>query len=271
MWKVIGASVTGRSHQAAGKDCEDAADWRVRPGLACLAVADGAGSRPMAREGAALAIRHALMAAVQHAAGPGDPVSWLRPAFAAARDQVTALASERGHDAADYAATLAVAVLTPGVTAIGQVGDTIVVTGHAGRYQTASSAPRGEYVNETTFITAPGAMDELRITIKPAAEVDEVFLSTDGLRFQILGDLATATPYQPFFEDLAAYARSASATPDAVRRFLAGLDDQSGDDKTLVAAVRTPMRSLMSRSASSPRSSAGSIGMRQDQSHERTH
>ena len=42
----------------------------------------------------------------------------------------------------------------------------------------------------------------------------------------------------PFFEDLAAFARSPLASDDAVRAFLAGLDDQSGDDKTLVAAVR---------------------------------
>jgi hypothetical protein len=194
----------------------------------------------MARDGALHAVRQALLTAGQCAAGPGDPASWLRLAFAAARDQITALASAQGRDAGDYAATLAVAVLTPDVTAIGQVGDTIVVTGNAGHYETAAPAPRGEYLNETTFITAPGAMDELRIIIKPAGEVDEVFLSTDGLRFQILDDLKTATPFPPFFEDLAAYVRSASATPDAVQRFLAGLDDQTGDDKTLVAAVRTP-------------------------------
>lgn len=45
MCRVIGASVTGRSHEAAGKDCEDASGQRAEPELTCLAVADGAGSR----------------------------------------------------------------------------------------------------------------------------------------------------------------------------------------------------------------------------------
>lgn len=240
MWHVIGASVAGRSHQASGTDCQDACDWRAQPGLTCLAVADGAGSRPMARDGALLAVRHALLTAGQCAAGSGDPASWLRLAFAAARDEITTRASAQDRQAADYAATLAVAVLTPDVVAIGQIGDTIVVTGNAGRYETARPAPRGEYVNETTFITGPGALDDLRISIRPAAQTDSVFLSTDGLRFKILDDLAAGTPFWPFFEDLAAYASSPSATQDAVRRFLAGLDDQSGDDKTLLAAVRAP-------------------------------
>jgi hypothetical protein len=90
-------------------------------------------------------------------------------------------------------------------------------------------------VNETAFLTGPDALGELRIDVTPA---DTVFLTTDGLRFKILDDLATAAPFAPFFEDLAAFARSPQASDDAVRAFLAGLDDQSGDDKTLVAAVR---------------------------------
>jgi serine/threonine protein phosphatase PrpC len=239
VWKVIGASVTGTSHLAVGTQCQDASDWRVQAGLTCLAVADGAGSRPRSGQGASLAVRHALQAAGELAGGAGDPASWLRLTFARARDQVNALAAADRRDAGDYATTLAVAVLTPEVIVIGQVGDTIAVTGSAGQYATLAPAPQGEYVNETTFITQPGALDELRVTITAAAGVDAVFLSTDGLRFKILDDLAVSTPFRPFFEDLTTYARSASATTDAVRRFLAGLDDQSGDDKTLLAAVRT--------------------------------
>lgn len=67
-----------------------------------------------------------------------------------------------------------------------------------------------------------------------------MFQSTDGLRFRIVDHLAAGTPLCPFSEDLAAYARSPSAASHAVRRFLDGLDDQSGDDKTLLAAVRIP-------------------------------
>jgi len=237
MWQVIGASVAGTAHQAAGRECEDACGWRAAPGLTCLAVADGAGSRPMSRHGAARAVESSLLACAEGSRDE-DPAAWLRLIFAAAREQITARALADGKDAGDYATTLAVAVLTGAAVAVGQIGDTIAVAGRAGKYETLTPAPRAEYVNETAFLTGPDALDALRITVTPAAQADTLFLATDGLRFKILDDLATAAPFTPFFDDLAAFARSAQASDDAVRAFLAALDDQSGDDKTLVAAVR---------------------------------
>jgi serine/threonine protein phosphatase PrpC len=242
MWKVIGASVTGTSHQAAGRPCEDASGWLVDHGAACLAVADGAGSRPMSRHGAALAVDRALVLARAWTSGqvPGDPVWWLGMIFQDVRDQIAAVAAAEGTSAGDYATTLAVTLLAADTVTIGQIGDTIAVVGRGGRYETVAPAAHGEYVNETTFITEPGALDQARITAYPAAEVDAVFLSTDGLRFKVLDNLAAGTPFTPFFEDLAAYVRSPRASEDAVGKFLTGVDDQSGDDKTLVAAVRSP-------------------------------
>jgi hypothetical protein len=156
------------------------------------------------------------------------------------RDRIAALAETEGNSTASYATTLAVAVLTGTATGIGQIGDTIAVTGCRGQYQAAAQPPHGGYVNETTFITEPDALGQVRVTVQPAAEVDAVVLATDGLRFKILADLATGAPFVPFFEDMEAYVRSPGTSEDALGRFLAGLDDQSGDDKTLTAAVRVP-------------------------------
>lgn len=264
-WSVLGTSVRGRSHETAGTSCQDASDWIVTPGLTCLAVADGAGSRPLSGDGAALAVRCAVQTAALLAgqrsdpgagsagrpgsvpAGrtgkPGSPADlrpWLRRIFSCAREQIAALASGSSREADDYATTLAVALLADDAIGIGQIGDSIAVTRTAGSYQTVAPAPRNEYVNETSFVTGPGALDELRVEVLDAARVDAVFLSTDGLRFKILADLAEMSPFTPFFEDLAAYAGSQSAASEAVGRFLTGLDDQSGDDKTIVAAVRLP-------------------------------
>ena len=241
MWKAIGASVAGRSHEAAGKGCEDASGWLAEPGLTCLAVADGAGSRPLSGTGAAFAVRRALRLAMQSARCPetGDPAACLRLIFQDVREQITAMAKEDGNDVGDYATTLAVMILAGDMLGLGQVGDTIAVVGCRGQYETVAPAPRYEYVNETTFITDDSALEQLRITARPSVEVDAVFLSTDGLRFKILADLAAATPFVPFFDDLQAYVRSPGASEDSVRRFLAGIEDQSGDDKTLVATVRT--------------------------------
>lgn len=240
MWKVIGSSVTGTSHLAAGRECEDASAWRARDGHVFIAVADGAGSRPMSRHGAALAVREAIRLTAEAVGdrGADDPAALLTLVVGQVREQVTALASTEGQDPGDYASTLAVAVLAPESIAIAQVGDTIAVLGRAGHYETLTPEPHGEYVNETTFLTGPGPLAEARIAVRPAAGVDGVYLATDGLRFKILADLAVSTPFTPFFDDLTAYARSPAASDDALSRFLTGLDDQSGDDKTLVAAVR---------------------------------
>ncbi len=240
MWKIIGASVTGTTHEAAGTGCQDASDWRANHDLTCLAVADGAGSRPRCGQGAALAVEQGILLAEGYArrSDPGDPATWLPQVFEDVRRRIIALAAAEGNQSGDYATTVALAVVTGDVVCVGQVGDSIAVLGCGGRYETVTPEPTAEYVNETTFITDDHALDRARFTVRPADEVNAIFLSTDGLRFKILADLAAATPFTPFFEDMEAYLQSPAPSTDALREFLAGLDDQSGDDKTLVAAVR---------------------------------
>lgn len=243
MWKVIGASVTGRSHQATATDCEDACGWRADRDITTLVVADGAGSRPLAAAGAALAVEQALSAA-DTVAVSGNPVRMpelMRAVFGNVRDQIARLATAEEHAIGEYACTLAVAVLTAHSVCVGQIGDTITVVGHKSRYATLAPAPQTEYVNETTFVTDERWTDHIRIGVLRADEADAVFLSTDGLRFKILADLGKGTPYTPFFEDAQSYARSVDANAGAIRRFLAALDDQSGDDKTLLIAVRASL------------------------------
>ena len=248
MWKIIGASVTGASHEAAGTSCEDASSWRAGPTVTCLAIADGAGSRPLSGRGAALAVDRALLMA-RACAGrdePDDPHTWLQLIVKDVREQIAMLAAAEGREPGDFASTLGIAILTSTVACVGQIGDTIAVLGEAGQYRTVDPAPRTEYVNETSFVTDKSAAEQLRVTIEPVAGIDSVFLSTDGLRYKVLGNLMTAAPFPPFFEDLAAYTRSPEASVDQIRQFLASLDDQCGDDKTLVAAVRMASEPLAS-------------------------
>ena len=102
-------------------------------------------------------------------------------------------------------------------------------------------ADRREHVNETVFLTTPGALTEhLRTFATGADAVDALALTTDGLRYQVLDDVAANRPFAPFFQAAWAYARRADAAPDAVTAFLDEIEDQSGDDKTLVLAVRDP-------------------------------
>jgi hypothetical protein len=245
MWKIAGASVPGTTHVASGRSCEDASGWYSDNGLTCLVVADGAGSRPLSGQGSRLAVQGVLAAATKAASssavaqGGDDPAALVRSLLGGAHDALSEFSSAQGKDLADYATTLAVVLLTDTTACVGQIGDTIVVVHRDGAYETVAPAPHGEYVNETSFVTDGRGADDARITTLPVAALDGVFLATDGLRFKILDDLTAVTPFPPFFDDLVAYLRSPDASDEAIGRFLSGLvDDQSGDDKTLVGAVR---------------------------------
>lgn len=60
VWRVIGASVQGTSHQKKDVSCQDAHGYRVLPGgVVLVAVADGAGSADRSDEGAQCAVDRA--------------------------------------------------------------------------------------------------------------------------------------------------------------------------------------------------------------------
>jgi hypothetical protein len=240
MWRVIGASVVGASHEKVGKGCDDASGWLAEPQLTWLAVADGAGSRPLSAHGSRLAVEtvRGLAANLVRMDLNPEPALWLTAVFQEVRRKLAELATAHGTEIQDFATTLAVAVLIGDTVAIAQVGDTIAVVGSAGKYEAVEPAPHFEYANETVFVTHEEVLQHVRLAQRPAAEVDEIYLSTDGLRFKILDSLATGAPYAPFFQDAGAYARTPDADDHSIESFLAVLDDQSGDDKSLVIGVR---------------------------------
>ncbi len=242
MWKAIGASVIGNTHIADGTGCQDASGWRTHAGVTCLAVADGAGSRSLSATGSALAVEeslHTVAALAADESAPEDLTDWLRAAFGSARDRIAAFASAADRKPGEYATTLAVAILKGDHVAVGQVGDCIVVVGIGGRCLTVDPEikPRDEYVNGTFFLTASDWHDRLRLTLLAGAP-DVVALSTDGLRYKIT-DTATGVPFEPFFDDILGYAQRPAARSAGVGRALTELEnDQSGDDKSLMVAVR---------------------------------
>jgi hypothetical protein len=229
-WRVLGGSVTGSVHHRQGRGSDDAFGWRADGDRLVLATADGAGSRPgTSAVGAAAAVRAVLDA-------PGSSVEEL---FATALAAVEEAARERGVAPDQLATTLSVAVVAQGRLAIGQVGDGIAVHGSGDAVEAVAVAERAEHVNETVFLTTPGALTAHLRTFAADAG-DALALATDGLRYQVLDDLAATRPFAPFFHSAWEYARRDDASPDAVTAFLGELPDQSGDDKTLVLAVRTP-------------------------------
>lgn len=239
-WRLLGGSVTGAQHHRQGRGCDDASGWHVDDTVVVAATADGAGSRPgTSALGAFTAVSAVLAAAQRPELRHGDDV--VERLFHIALSAVDDAADELGVAPDLLATTLSVAVIAGARVAVGQVGDGIAVRGAGTAVEAVAVGDRGTHVNETVFLTTPGALtDHLRTFSAGVDAVDALALTTDGLRYQVLDDMATSRPFAPFFLAAWEYARRADATPAAVLTFLDEVEDQSGDDKTLVLVVRDP-------------------------------
>ncbi len=244
-WRVTASSVQGTSHVQAGLPCQDSHAWRVTPrGTLIAAVADGAGSAPLADRGSRLAADAAL--AHLCAADPepaADDEAWkeaLRGALEAARVAVNEGAAEQGADPRDLATTLIVAVATGGAACAAQVGDgSALVRTADGALHPLTVPVRGEYANETVFLTSPGALEGAQLVVLRAEVVGLAALS-DGLQSLAL---KAAAPHAPFFDPLFLFAAEPLAAGDAQARLDAFLTSprvtaRADDDLTLLLAVR---------------------------------
>ena len=133
-YRLIGARHRGKSHAHHGTFCDDAFAFAATPHWNILAVADGAGTAPLARLGSNLAVTKAIEA--MRAAAPDQPGSedlgravWagLRAAFTALRDHANA----QSIPLTDLNTTLQVLIHWPRpkgcLIAVAQVGDGIIV------------------------------------------------------------------------------------------------------------------------------------------------
>lgn len=212
-WRVVAASIRGRSHERAGQLCQDAHYWEKLPeGILVGAVADGAGSAILGKVGAIVAAQTAVETicsreaelrslATKSEASSADEAGWrslLINALAAARTAVEAEAEACKMTARDLATTLIVVVATPGLIAATQVGDGVAVASDSKGNLIALTAPQsGEYINETTFIISPNALSTAQVTLWHGVTKNIALLS-DGLQMLAL-NMTKGTPYQPFF------------------------------------------------------------------------
>lgn len=255
-WRVTGAAAIGVSHQRLGLPCQDAQGYRLMTdGTLLVALADGAGSAAFSDQGARCAVNEALdalslafeAAPVEHR-GEED-FSWERlllyEVFRAARSAVLRLAEENGAApesyAREYACTLTCAIATSAGLVVGQVGDGSVVAATGEELFAVTRLQRGEYANETHFLTEEDALDQLVIDVveKP---VTGLAVMSDGL-IRLALKLPTQEPHVPFFQPLFRFAAAVTDAGQAAGQlasFLnsARVNDRTDDDKSLVLAVR---------------------------------
>jgi len=251
-WVIAHAACPGMMHRSPGEESQDAgACFAVCPprGSPVLfaAVSDGAGSMPNSGTGSRLAVAAGLSMLVRvmrrHGPGLNELCAGMGNALRAARAAIRAAAFREQAELAEYSCTLAMVVATKAGAAVGQVGDGGVVIARRARPPEVVLWPdKGEYVNETAFVTDESAFADLHARVIPGP-IEGIALFTDGLEPVAL-DLAERQAFPGFFGPLFENLRGArgeerASLSDELAAWLAEerFDRASPDDRTLVLAV----------------------------------
>ncbi|MEH2326381.1 MAG: PP2C family serine/threonine-protein phosphatase [Nostoc sp.] len=178
-WKAVARFAIGTSHLNQGILCQDYGNYLIFDDVIVGAVADGAGSAKHSDVGSKLAVETVLKCFSDINESPqkeafSQPLSKeeAEEVFGKIMNQViTELqkqADEENYSVNDLACTLLVFVATPDWVAAMQIGDGfIVMRSQESEYQLLFQPDKGEFANETTFITSKNAINEMQVEVIP--------------------------------------------------------------------------------------------------------
>lgn len=249
-WRAIARSAIGTSHLKQQIPCQDYGSYKILNDVIIGAVADGAGSAEYADVGAKLAVKTALeYLTYLHNQNSfwglnPQPLSEeaAREIFTKIFDKVvTSLekqAENQDYYIEDLACTLLLFVATPNWVAAMQIGDGfIAVRCQQEPHQLLFSPDKGEYINETTFVTSANALDGMQVCVRVGKQ-EFICAATDGLE-RVAIRLNDWTPFVPFFQPLEEYFREISDPEQEDEYLMSFLDSdklnaRTDDDKTLL-------------------------------------
>ena len=247
-WRVVGASVCGTSHIKNSQLCQDAHHWAMLPdNILVAAAADGAGSASLGKVGAMVAVEAAIenisiKEVSQHTLEQDSLAkSLLSEAILAAKTAVEEEAIASNRPPKDLATTLIVVVATHKVAVVAQVGDGVAVARDSNGNLIALTVPdNGEYVNETSFLTSPTALDSVQINVC-RQNIANIALLTDGLQMLAI-NMSVGLPHKPFFLplfDFVANAEELKGAKEQLVKFLRSekITQRTDDDLTLIIAA----------------------------------
>jgi hypothetical protein len=255
--RVFGAAVRGPDHERDDTPCQDAWAYTAageRGAVLCLC--DGAGSAAHSDIGA-----QTVVAAVVEAFSALAPVASdtptgtltaalsetltdaLRDACIEGRHALIREAAARGLTPADLACTLIAVAAWGGLVAVVHIGDGAVIgrMRATGELVMLSAPERGEFANETWFITSASWSERLRVSIHEGVEA--VCALTDGCQgASMVGGILPFAPFCTPLFDFATEVTDVAVACAEVAQLLdaAALRRSSGDDKTLAVALLSP-------------------------------
>lgn len=251
-WKAVASSATGTSHKNQGIPCQDRGNYRIFNDVIVGAVADGAGSAKYSDVGSKLAVETVLKCFADINEYP-DEQGFSQPLckqeaeklFAKIVNKVIAelnnQAANTGFLVNDLACTLLIFIATAEWVAAMQIGDGfIVVRSQSSEYQLLFEPDKGEFFNETSFITSANALDEMQVQVVLGKQ-EFICASTDGLE-KVAIRLSDWQPFPPFFKPFEEYLQE-TVNPEEDDKYVIDflnserLNSRIDDDKTLLLCL----------------------------------
>jgi len=167
--------------------------------------------------------------------------SLLNDAMLAAKKAVEDEAAACDKQPQDLATTLITMVATPELVAVAQIGDGLAVAKDGTGNLLALTMPdSGEYINETTFLTSPTALDTAQMRLW-RTEIANVGIITDGLQMLAL-NMVVGEPHKPFFFPLFEFVANTQDKTEAKEQLVKFLRSEritqrTDDDLTLIIAA----------------------------------
>jgi hypothetical protein len=180
---MVASAAAGRSNSEKGEDGQDVARVaRSRKGVWAMALADGAGSAPHSEIGAKRAVEKTLTLLCSEFA----KIIELTPPICAKRivdgvlRSLRLAARKNGWKMEDLATTLLFVATDRERFICGQVGDGRIAQFGANFAETVFAPSKGEFFNETVFITSSNAVEMMRIAQGRTAELRGFAIMSDG-------------------------------------------------------------------------------------------
>ncbi|MBS3028600.1 MAG: protein phosphatase 2C domain-containing protein [Dolichospermum sp. DET50] len=253
-WKAIARSAVGTSHQAEKIPCQDCGNYRIFNDVIVGAVADGAGSAKYSQIGSELAVDTALnylkgnlnnrkkfWENLSKPLTEKEVKKLFNQTFKKVIKELNKQGTNKGDSVNDLACTLLVFIATPEWVAAMQIGDGfMIVHPQDSEYQLLFKPDKGEFFNETTFVTSANAVEEMQVQVISGNQ-EFICASTDGLE-KVAIRLSDWKPFPPFFKPFEEYLRETN-NPEEDDQYIIDflnserLNSRTDDDKTLVLCL----------------------------------
>lgn len=244
-WKAIAHSAPGTSHINRKIPCQDCGDWRVKDDWIVGAVSDGSGSAKYSDKAAQIAVQVALERMQSQSWNSQPSEKEAKAIFTEVGNEVLhqlkIKANEINCALRDLSCTLLLFIATPTWLSAMQIGDgLIVVRQNQDDYKLIFMPDKGEFVNETNYITTLDNLTDIKVCVK-AGNHKFICVSTDGLEKVSICYQDNWRPFNGFFKSLENYMRSKNnlAEDNELISFLNSdkLNAETDDDKTLLLCL----------------------------------